>query len=221
MTPTELVGDELSFPVGPRRAEVSLRIAGGEVVQIAGPSGSGKTSLLKILARLRAPASGDLILDGLGAAEVDPREWRRRVAYLAQTPAAFPGTVEDNLRLVFEVKIARGENFDREGAAELLDGFGLPPGRFLAQDALTLSAGELQRVSLIRTLLASPGVLLADEPTASVDAETSERLIEHLRDWVSDGGALLLVIHDESLWRGVNRRRLDLAEHLVSEEVGV
>ncbi len=221
MAATELAGERLSFSVGPRRAEVSLRVVGGEVLQIAGPSGSGKTSLLRILARLRAPTDGELILDGRGAAEIDPRLWRRRVAYLAQTPAAFPGTVEDNLRLASEVKIARGEGYDSGRAAELLDRFGLPPGRFLAQDALTLSAGELQRVSLIRTLLASPGVLLADEPTASVDAETSKRLIEHLRGWVLDGGALLLVIHDESLWRGVNRRRLDLAEHLVSAEVGV
>ena len=152
ITPAELVGEGLSFPVGPRRAEVSLRIAGGETMQVAGPSGSGKTTLLKILARLRAPLSGELSLNGRGADEVEPRAWRRRVAYLAQRSVVFPGTVEDNLRLAHGLKIAKDETYDPARAAELLDGFGLPPDRFLDQDALTLSVGEQQRVEIIKLL---------------------------------------------------------------------
>jgi putative ABC transport system ATP-binding protein len=217
MQPTALVGERLRFPVGPRTAEVSLSVAGGEALQVAGPSGSGKTTLLKILARLRAPEAGGLRLDGCDAAEIEPRTWRRRVAYLAQRPVAFPGTVEDNLRLPFGLRIARDAPYDPERTAGLLDRFGLPPGRFLGQDAMTLSVGELQRMSLVRTLLASPEVLLADEPTASVDAETARGLTEHLRGWAADGGALVLVIHDESLWGGFDRRRLDLEEHLAEE----
>ena len=220
MAPTELIGERLCFPVGPRRADVSLRVTGGGILQVTGPSGSGKTSLLKILTRLLTPLEGELTLNGVGTAEVDPRRWRRRVAYLAQRPAAFPGTVEDNLRLPFGLKIADGEAYDPERVAGLMDHFGLPPGRFLDQDALTLSVGELQRMSLIRTLLASPEVLLADEPTASVDPETARNLIGHLTDWAADGGALVLVIHDESLWSGVRRRRLNLAEHLTDGEAG-
>jgi len=189
--PTVLTADGVRFAAGPRTVEVTLRAAGGEVLQVAGHSGSGKTKLLKILARLRAPEAGELHLDGRLAAECDPREWRRDVAYLAQRPVAFPGTVEDNLRLVFGLKIADDEPYDPERAAGLLDQVGLPPERFLGQDALSLSAGELHRVALVRTLLASPRVLLADEPTASVDPKTSRGLIGHLEAWVADGAASL------------------------------
>jgi putative ABC transport system ATP-binding protein len=210
--PTVLTAEGVRFAAGPRTIEVSLSAAGGGVLQVAGPSGSGKTTLLKILARLRAPEAGELRLDGQPAADSDPRRWRRDVAYLAQRPVAFPGTVEDNLRLPFDLRIADDSPYDPGRAAGLLDRVGLPPDRFLDQDALSLSAGELHRVALVRTFSASPRVLLADEPTASVDPDTSRGLIALLEEWVAAGGALVLVIHDESLWTGVERDRLELGD---------
>lgn len=206
-----LEAHELVFPVGDDRcARVGLAVAPGEVLQIAGPSGSGKSTLLRVLARLRGRLGGELSLDGVPAAEIEPRRWRRRVGYLAQRPAAFDGSVADNLRLPFRLQIA-DDGYDEGRARKLLELAGLPAGLY-EQDARTLSGGELQRLALVRSLLAEPEILLADEPTASVDAATATGLAAAFARWVADGGALILVIHDEGPWSALARRVLDIGE---------
>lgn len=207
---------ELRYPVGTDRcARVSLTVAPGEVLQVAGPSGSGKTTLLRVLARLQARLSGELTLDGVPAADIPPRQWRRRVGYLPQRPTAFEGTVEDNLQLPFALAVTE-EGYDAGRAAGLLADAGLAPGDYLERDARTLSGGELQRLALVRSLLTGPRVLLADEPTASVDAATAAALAHSLAGWVERGGALVLVVHDEGPWTVLERRVLDITDAVFS-----
>lgn len=205
----------LTYAVGQgSRAGVDLEVRPGEALQVSGPSGSGKTTLLRVLARLHGRLGGEMLLDGEPAEAVEPRRWRRRVAYLHQRPTAFEGSVEANLRRPFELGVAE-RDYDVAEVGELLRRVGLAPERYLGQDARTLSGGELQRLALVRCWLTHPRVLLADEPTASVDAVTAATLAGALADWVAGGGSLILVVHDEGPWSGLPRRRLDLtvADH--------
>ncbi|MCD4733006.1 ATP-binding cassette domain-containing protein [bacterium] len=203
---------QVSYAIGQERVvETALSANSGAALQIAGASGVGKTTLLRILARLRESDSGELTLDGKPTAEIDPRHWRRLVTYLPQSPVAFAGAVEDNLRLPFRLGIRADVDFSWDKAALLLDKIGLPPKTFRHQDARTLSGGELQRLALVRSLLVEPQFLLADEPTASLDASTAERVVRLLTDWMTEEqGGLVLVIHDEAPWRELERERLIL-----------
>jgi len=203
---------QVSYAIGQGRVvETALTVDSGDALQIAGASGVGKTTLLRILARLRGADSGELTLNGKAAAEIDPRHWRSLVTYLPQSPIAFAGTVEDNLRLPFRLGIRTDTDFSWDKAALLLDRVGLPPQTFRNQDARTLSGGELQRLALVRSLLVEPQFLLADEPTASLDASTAERIVRLLTDWqTKEQGGLVLVIHDEAPWQELERERLIL-----------
>lgn len=211
-TKRDSLSAEVRYSIGQGRSvETTLSVSPGAALQIAGPSGVGKTTLLCILARLRVPDEGELTLDGDPATEIDPRHWRGLVGYLPQSPVAFPGTVEENLRLPFRLGIRAEDDFPQEKAEELLEKIGLPPKAYWNQDARTLSGGELQRLALVRSLLVGPRYLLADEPTASVDADTAGLVSKLLSDWLTEEqGGLVLVIHDEAPWRSLERERLIL-----------
>ncbi|HHV79645.1 MAG TPA: ATP-binding cassette domain-containing protein [Firmicutes bacterium] len=192
---TYAVGDN-----GSHKVSVSGSVDKGGVLAITGPSGSGKTTLLRILARLQQPIAGKAWLDGKNWSDFSPSEWRIRIHYLAQKPAFLPGTVLDNLKWPFQLAaIKKREGFNREKAADLASKM-LLPGDIFERDAQIISGGEAVRVSLIRSLLISPTVLMADEPTAALDADAREAVIAVLKNWLRDtGGALLLVSHLEDV----------------------
>lgn len=198
---------------GERAIEASFRLAAGSTLQVAGPSGCGKTTLLRILARLDARDSGELLLRGEPAARIPPARWRRQVIHLAQHPVMLEGTVRDNLEAGFTTNTAHPlpDAADRQQEARrLLGALLLDPDELLVQDARTLSGGEAARVALIRALLVAPPVLLADEPTASLDPDGASALVRVLTGWIGRGGALVLVAHDGAPWEGVEREVLEL-----------
>lgn len=169
----------------------------GGVLVVAGPSGSGKTTLLRILARLREADSGKVLLDGRLWTEFTPVQWRRRVNYLAQKPAVFDGSVEDNLRRPFELNAVKKElQYDREKALELMERV-LLSGSLLNQDARTLSGGETARMALVRALLVEPEALLLDEPLAALDRKSAGAVIELINWWAGaqTGRGLVVVSH--------------------------
>ncbi|MCA9672266.1 MAG: ATP-binding cassette domain-containing protein [Myxococcales bacterium] len=185
-----------------------------EVVRVVGRSGAGKSTLLRALARLTPLRAGELRLDGVAAREIPAPRWRRRVAYLAQSPPSLPGSVWQNLEAAFGCQLARArrEQLDRDvaraQAAELLldlDALG-------EREAARLSGGELSRLSLLRALLIKPDVLLADEPSAALDAESAAALATRLSRYVDDGGALVLVAHDGARWAALAPREVTLEE---------
>lgn len=174
---------------------VDLSLAPGEVVDMTGPSGAGKSTLLLALARLLPIEAGELRMDGRSAADVPPREWRRRAALVQQRASIITGSVRDNLLLPYTLKQADGETppTERELEAALEDAGlgGVAPDR----DARRLSVGQAARVALLRTILTRPGYLLLDEPDANLDEE-SARLIGHLvREAAGDGAGVLQVRH--------------------------
>ncbi len=172
--------------------DVSLAVQPGEVVAIVGPSGAGKSSLLRLLNRLDEPTSGTVSLEGQDYRQIPPRELRRRVGMVLQTPFLFPGTVADNV--AFGPR-QRGEQVSGPTIDDLLARVGLPG--FGNRSVVHLSGGEAQRVSLARTLANSPEVLLLDEPTSALDPHLELEVEELISSILADRKLTCLIItHD-------------------------
>lgn len=172
----------------PRLDDVNLVLPAGGITAITGPSGSGKSTLLRCANRLVAPDRGTVAYLGRDLAQLDVLRHRREVGMVFQRPVTLGGTVLDNLR-VAEPSVTEPE------AAELLEHVALTP-EFLGRDADELSGGEAQRVGLARTLATKPHVVLADEPTASLDEAASRELEDLMRRLVDEFGVdVLLVSH--------------------------
>ncbi len=177
---------------------VSMRLDAGEMVAVMGPSGSGKTTLLACLAGLDEPDGGHVEL-------MQQRLTRRAESERAALRAAHIGillqsgnlfdhlSVADNVRV--QMRLAR--NSDEKRLDELLVSVGLTDRRHALPSQL--SGGEAARAGLVVALAASPPVLLADEPTGEVDAETEEEILRLFAQRSSDGGATLVVTHSEAL----------------------
>ena len=180
--------------------EIDLAVTPGEAVAIVGASGSGKSTLLAILAGLDTPSSGKIELDGVDIFSIDEDARAalrgRSVGFVFQSFQLLPAlTALENTMLPLELAgradaeaMAR-EVLARAGLAERLHHYPKP-----------LSGGEQQRVALARAFVVRPKLLLADEPTGSLDAEAGAGVIELLFELNKEyGTTLVMVTHDESL----------------------
>lgn len=161
----------------------SLHITRGERVLITGPSGCGKTTLLNLLAGLLQPDAGAIRIDGVPVDELTPAEADRfrgqRLGLVFQTFQLIPAvSVLDNLLLAARYGRKWTPDEAYQHAEDLLDQVGLRAKA--AQSPRRLSIGEQQRVAIARALLNEPPVLLADEPTASLDMDNARRVLELL-----------------------------------------
>lgn len=182
---------------------VSAEIAGPERVALIGASGQGKSTLLRILALLDAPDEGDLLVNGTSYKNMNVRQWRMTVSYVAQQSVMLPGSVEDNLRTVSRL---HGKSYDSKLADQLLQQLGLDY-LDLGKPAADCSGGEKQRISLIRSLLLRPRILLLDEITASLDINSTQKVESLLTDWHLKEEALLIwVTHDLEQARRISNR---------------
>ena len=172
----------------------SILVQPGESVAIQGPSGSGKSTLARTLASLLEPDAGTVLFGERDARAIPPVEFRTRVAFLAQQPAMFEGSVLANLEAGPRL---HGRSLDDAGAGALIQAVGLDE-ETLAREARTLSGGEKQRVALARALANAPEVLLLDEPTAALDPEAGERIVALLRELRTGGLSIILVTHVEA-----------------------
>jgi ABC-type methionine transport system ATPase subunit len=154
--------------------DVSFTVARGHALALVGPSGSGKSTLLRCLNRLVEPTGGTVRFEGRDIRSFDPRELRGRVALVMQTPVLFEGSIRENLRLR---PAGTPGDFSEARLTRILDEVGLDGG-FLDRDAMTLSGGEKQRVTIARALLRDPEALLLDEPTSALDPPNAALVIE-------------------------------------------
>lgn len=192
------------YPVGETEVaalkSVSFAIEAGEVVVVLGPSGSGKTTLLHLAAGLERPSEGSVSLSGQSLAELSEREMsavrRSDVGFVFQLFHLVQGlTAVENVALPLRFN-GHSRRDASARARELLEQVGL--GDRLEHYPPQLSGGEMQRVGLARALAPRPRLLLADEPTGSLDAENGKLLLELTRKIAKEqGGAVVLVTHDE------------------------
>ncbi|MCP3910105.1 MAG: ATP-binding cassette domain-containing protein [Actinomycetia bacterium] len=200
-TPIEF--KEVSFSYGDRRILVntSFRVEPGESVAVVGPSGSGKSTLLHLASGLLSPDSGEVLVDGLstGSSSVGSRSRIRRsqIGIVLQDASLLEElTARENIELVLrDARMGRSEA--RRVAMAALDRVGLKDvaGNYPHE----LSGGEAQRVAVGRALAKSPMIVLADEPTGSLDASTTNTVASLL--YASVRSALLVVTHDDAVAR--------------------
>ncbi|WP_168566558.1 ABC transporter ATP-binding protein [Crateriforma spongiae] len=198
--------------------DLEIQVSGSDRIGLAGPSGSGKSTLLRSLAFLECRTIGSIDLDGTRIQQGDVPRYRRDVAYLAQRPGFVAGTVEDNLRLPFQFHAASQDHsanpeFDRSAAVDRLKAFGRS-NAFLDQDVATLSGGERQIASLIRSMLINPRILLLDEPTSALDADATAVVENVMQDWLQASGdrAWVWISHDANQLNRIANRTWTMNE---------
>ena len=203
------VHKSFASPAGPIEVlrGVDLRVADGETVAIVGESGSGKSTLLSLLAGLDVPTTGRVLLDGADLNSLSEGELARfrarRLGIVFQQFHLVSGfTALENVSLPLELQ---GEADAEARARAVLDQVGLA--RRADHLPQQLSGGECQRVAIARALVVEPALLLADEPSGSLDAATGDAVDRLLFDLVDRrGAALVLVTHSDRLASACHRR---------------
>ncbi|MBN8192818.1 ABC transporter ATP-binding protein [Bacillus sp. NTK074B] len=201
----ELNGVTKTYKQGHERLTVldhiSMRVNSGEFGAILGPSGSGKSTLLSIIGALTSPSSGEVIINGRNVHEMNEKEQTslrlKEIGFIFQQSNLVPFlTVEEQLLLVG--KLTSQKDRLQERALELLSHLGLEERRF--HYPKQLSGGEQQRVAIARALMNEPKLILADEPTASLDRERGKSVVELLvKETKERNIATIMVTHDESM----------------------
>lgn len=217
----ELRGVTRAFPGDPPVVALlpsDLRVERGDYLSVVGPSGSGKSTLLHLLGLLDRPTGGEYLLDGEPTSEAT--EARRtalrggRIGFVFQQFHLLPHrTVLDNVLLATLYSgVPRAERRARALAA--LDRVHL--GHRLRFLPTTLSGGERQRVAVARAVVASPGVLLADEPTGNLDTHNSAEVLDLFDELHADGLTLVVITHDDVVSARA-RRRVRIADGRLTE----
>lgn len=185
---------------------VSLRIEAGERVAILGRIGSGKSTVLRLLGGLYQPTEGLVEVEGIDLRQVDPAEYRAHVGFVSQEPRLFHGSLRDNVLMgrgdvdaARLVEVSKLTGLDRLVASHP-QGWDLQVGEMGA----LLSGGQRQLVALARALVNKPKILLMDEPTSSMDAQSEMSFLRQLKQ-ASEGVTLVAVTHRPAVLELVNR----------------
>ncbi|HVK53277.1 MAG TPA: thiol reductant ABC exporter subunit CydC [Pseudoxanthomonas sp.] len=194
----ELRHVELTWPGQPRPvlADVSLRLPPGHRIALRGDSGAGKSSLLSLLLRLHAPDAGQLRYADQDLSELQSADWHRRLAWLPQEAPVFAGSMRENLRM--GDPLADDDrlwwSLEQVQLAELVRAWPQGLSGWMGEGGATLSAGQARRVALARALLRDAPILLLDEPTEGLDADTAEAVMRNVVA-ASDGRSMLIITH--------------------------
>lgn len=200
-----------SFGAGELRSQIlhdlSFQVEAGEVTLLVGPSGSGKSTLLTLIGALRSVESGSLQVLGeelCGASEHARVQIRRRIGFIFQSHNLVSSlTVLQNVQLLLQLRQPDPQERIRQATA-LLEAVGL--GHRLHHYPEELSGGQRQRVAIARALAPEPELILADEPTASLDSQSGKDVVELLGNLCRNrGSAVLLVTHDLRLLNDADR----------------
>lgn len=187
---------------------VSFQVKSGEFVALVGPSGSGKTTMLSILAALLSPTSGQVLIDGQDLATMNEKQRvklrREKIGFTFQANNLIPFlTAKENVEFMLRLN----GKADREGrirSAEILTRLGLTDR--LDNLPAQLSGGQQQRVAIARALIHNPAVVLADEPTASLDTERAFQVVETFAHLIHENNrAGIIVTHDLRMCQYVDR----------------
>lgn len=177
--------------------DVTLDIEKGEFIFISGPSGAGKSTLLKILCLAEKASEGQILIDGMNLSRISSSKlpfFRRRFGMVFQDFKLIPNrTVYENVALVLE---AAGEkpSYIKKKVMQVLRTTGMEK-KFKALPP-TLSGGEQQRVAVARAVVGEPSIILADEPTGSLDSKSAQVILDFLMGYHKKGATVLIVSHN-------------------------
>lgn len=197
----------------------SVAFAPGTLSLITGPSGSGKTTLLSLLGCLLSPDEGRVFLDSTPIHELDEKSRtsirRKKISFVFQAFRLMHSlSALDNVALGLEIRDV--PRLERTAAAQtMLQQFGLQHKMHLDPDQL--SPGEKQRVALARALVVNPQIILADEPTASLDQEAGTNVCEVLRNQVNENAKTVVVVTHDPIWESYADRKIVLSHGEVRE----
>jgi ATP-binding cassette, subfamily B, bacterial HlyB/CyaB len=177
-------------------SDVSLTISAGEVIGIVGPSGSGKSTLTKLIQRLYSPQVGQVMIDGVDVAQLDPGWLRRQIGVVLQENILFNRTIHENIALgdpamprAFVMHAARLAGAD-EFIAQLPQGYDT----MIEERGANLSGGQRQRIAIARALASNPRILIFDEATSALDYE-SERIVQENMRSIVRGRTVIIIAH--------------------------
>ena len=189
----------LSYPrdgrTVPLLRDVSFELEAGAVYDLVGPSGAGKSTLLRACALMLARDAGELHLDGAPASSFRPSEWRRRVCLVPQQASLVAGTVRDNLRLPWTLKVNAGERPPADEALARMLALAELADVGLDRDVSQLSGGQAARVALLRSFATRPAVMLLDEVDAALDDESACAIGRLTRALVDERTTCLRIRH--------------------------
>lgn len=205
-------GVSFAYPGSARPAldDVTLEVGAGEVVALVGPNGAGKTTLVKLLTALYRPTSGHVRVGDDDVAKLDPGELRSRIGVVFQDFVHYHLTARENVGIGWVPAMDDEPSVDKaakdggatEVVASLPKGMDTMLGRWFGGEQLSI--GQWQRIALARAFMRKSGVLILDEPTASIDAEGEYEIFERLQR-LAEGRTVLLITHRFSSVRMANR----------------
>ena len=197
---------------------IDIAIAPGEMAAFVGPSGAGKSTLIQLIGRFYDATRGTVLIDGVDVREQDLEALRGHMAAVPQEVQLFSGTISENLRVA--VADATDDQLRQAAvdanATEFIDGF--PDGfeTVVGERGVQLSGGQRQRLAIARAVLADPRILILDEATSSLDAE-SEALVQEALDRLMEGRTTVVIAHRLSTVRAA-KRLIVIAEGRIVEE---
>jgi subfamily B ATP-binding cassette protein MsbA len=197
----------------PALDDVSLDVQPGECLAIVGPNGSGKSTLVKMIPRLLEPDRGRVLIDGIDVRDLSLRQMRLQIAVVSQRPTIFARSVLDNIAYgkrgaaLDEVRTAARHAY----AAEFIEAWPEQYDTLLGEHGTSVSGGQRQRIAIARAFLKPASILIFDEATSEIDAE-SERKIHAALDKLREGKTTFLIAHRHTV--------MDMAERIVVMDQG-
>jgi ATP-binding cassette subfamily B protein len=184
------------YPKAKRQSvqDISFHIGPGQSLAIVGASGAGKSTIARLLLRFYDPSSGRVSVDGVDVRDLDVRSLRENIAVVLQDSLVFAGTVRENIGLgrpgASERDVVRAAI--AADAHDFIQALPLGYDTFIGQGGTTLSGGQRQRLAIARAFVRDAPILLLDEPTTGLDAETSERIMAPLRRLMADRATIVI-----------------------------
>lgn len=215
------IGKKGSKTIIPVLKDVSLEVGKGEIVTVVGRSGSGKSTLLNLVSGFIRPTEGEIIIDGTKVTDLSEAKFAdfriKHLGFIFQSFQLIQSmTAYENVELPLVLQ-GMGEAERKKKTEEMLTTVGLL--EYKDHYPGELSGGQQQRVSISRALVVNPPIILADEPTGSLDSETEEELLEFIVQLNRELGITFLIItHDDQVAR-IGHRTIELRDGRVLEEV--
>ena len=196
-----LRGVRFSYPERPGATaldDVDLEIARGEKVALVGPSGAGKSTIANLILGHYRPEAGQVLFDGVDAADIGLAAVRRHIAIVEQEPSLFSGSIAENIAFALPGReVTREELVAAARLAHAHDFIAAFPHGYdtvVGERGVQLSGGQKQRIAIARALLRNPGILILDEATSALDA-ASERLVQSALDTLMQGRTTIIIAH--------------------------